>query len=320
MNILLTSDYHLDETRRFKDYQKSLIAIEEYSKKEKIDYYINGGDVFHGRHNPTPLELKVFSTHIANIVAKRKIIIVGNHETINENLSFLDWAKRITKLEIIPFFLETINKRRIYIAHRAIKEAEVGSYQIRLKELSYIDIQKKTKADIIILGHIHKAQLINQKNPLVVVLGSIERVSFSERNEYKMFWILNIDNFGKIKIKKINLFSRPMKDIIYNIDTKELLVNGEKRMKLNFLEIKNAILKVKVMGKKEDLKKINYDKFILKFKEAYKLNLIFEHTNIELKNNMSGIKVMNDIDILRTYCIKNKISKDIEKLCKQIIK
>ena len=113
MNILLVSDYHLSENKRINDFKKSLIQIEEFSQHNNIDVYINAGDVFHGMHYPTPLELQIFTSHIKNVKARRKIIIPGNHDIISPTLSYLDWAQ-ITDLEIKSYLLEEFNGKKVY--------------------------------------------------------------------------------------------------------------------------------------------------------------------------------------------------------------
>lgn len=314
MKYLIVSDYHLSENKRIEDFVKNLKVIEKYSQKVKPDYYINCGDIFDKRH-PSPLELKIFANHLYNIRAVKKLFVVGNHDKVALNLTTLSWVK-CGNVEIKPYFEIEDKGHKLYLAHRTLSEAKLGPKEIHINGISY----KKLKYDIIICGHVHKPQILSKK-PLVLIPGSIERINFGERNEEKFIWLLNIKK-NKIKLTNHPLPCRPMFYIEYNLDNKSVLVNDKKT---NKYEIKDSILKIKFIGKKETLRKINYDKLIEKFKSAYSVNFLFEYSNKykEKRNRIEEylvVKSFNDINILKKYCKERKISKDIEDKARSIIK
>ena len=313
MRYLITGDFQINERNRIKDYVKQLNVIEEKSREIKYDYYINAGDVFEHK-KPTPFELKIFANHLRNIKAKNKIIIVGNHDELSETLTNLDWLP--DDIIVTKTFQITDNKNSIYFAHRTVSEAKTG-LDWRLNEISYKVLQKETKADIIVLGHIHTPQIINEKNPLVFHPGSIERNTFGERNDNKYIWDLNITE-KDTKLNKTKLDIKPMHYIIYNIDDKEITVNDKK---VTVFDIKNSIVKVDIVGTKEKINKINYDKLLDKFSGAYKLDFNFIYSDSEVKEFKmnESVAIKSDIELLEDYAKEKELNSKLIKYGKKII-
>jgi len=313
LRYLITGDFQINERNRIKDYVKQLNVIEEKSREIEYDYYINAGDVFEHK-KPTPFELKIFANHLRNIKAKNKIIIVGNHDELSETLTNLDWLP--DDIIVTKTFQITDNKNSIYFAHRTVSEAKTG-LDWRLNEISYKVLQKETKADIIVLGHIHTPQIINEKNPLVFHPGSIERNTFGERNDNKYIWDLNITE-KDTKLNKTKLDIKPMHYIIYNIDDKEITVNDKK---VTVFDIKNSIVKVDIVGTKEKINKINYDKLLDKFSGAYKLDFNFIYSDSEVKEFKmnESVTIKSDVELLEDYAKEKELNSKLIKYGKKII-
>ena len=313
MRYLITGDYQLNERNRIYDYVKQLEVIEKKSREIEYDYYVNVGDIFE-RKKPTPFELKIFAKHIYKIKAREKIIVVGNHDELSETLTNLDWLP--DDIIVTKTFQITDNKNSIYFAHRTVSEAKTG-LDWGLNEISYRVLQKETKADIIVLGHIHTPQIINEKNPLVFHPGSIERNTFGERNDNKYIWDLNITE-KDTKLNKTKLDIKPMHYIIYNIDDKEITVNNKK---VQVFDIKNSIVKVDIVGTKERINKINYDKLLDKFSGAYKLDFNFIYSDSEVKEFKmnESVAIKSDIELLEDYAKDKELNSKLIKYGKKII-
>jgi len=313
LRYLITGDYQLNERNRIYDYVKQLEVIEKKSREIEYDYYVNVGDIFE-RKKPTPFELKIFAKHIYKIKAREKIIVVGNHDELSETLTNLDWLP--DDIIVTKTFQITDNKNSIYFAHRTVSEAKTG-LDWGLNEISYRVLQKETKADIIVLGHIHTPQIINEKNPLVFHPGSIERNTFGERNDNKYIWDLNITE-KDTKLNKTKLDIKPMHYIIYNIDDKEITVNDKK---VQVFDIKNSIVKVDIVGTKERINKINYDKLLDKFSGAYKLDFNFIYSDSEVKEFKmnESVAIKSDIELLEDYAKDKELNSKLIKYGKKII-
>lgn len=304
------ADSHIDENKRLKDFINNLMLVEKASHKTHFDYYVHLGDVFN-RRKPTPLELKIFATHIARIKADKKIIIVGNHDNVGEHLSTIDWIDGTNNVIVVPSMVIKDGKIKIHLAHRTVTEAKLGPKEIHLKAISY----KQLPYDVILLGHIHKPQIINKSKPLVMYPGSIERINFGERGEKKYYWILDIKK-KNIKLTSKELPTRPMYYVIFDLDRKTTSVNDKPT---NKYEIKGAILKIKFVGKKETIKKINYDKLTNKYKEAYSVDYQFEYTNGISEKKLTHTKKISDKEILKGYCKEYKVDKNANYIAERIL-
>jgi len=310
MRILIVGDMHADENKRFDDFKKCLSDIEDFIENElgQIDAYFQTGDLVH-KNTPTPLEISTLTNHFIKILNKgiQVFISSGHHEAINKNVSAIDWMK------LGAIVKEEIQEENIYMAHSSIKEAKVGAQKISLGNVSYKDIYKRTNADILIIGHIHTPQIIKKEKPLVIVPGSIYKVSFAERFDKKYVWFLDTE---AMILKKRELDKRKMLYIIFDLDNKELIVNDKK---VNKFSPEYAIIKAEVRGKKQTIDKVKYDKLMEMFEGNYSLDLKFIYTDAEKINNSILDKKISKSDLLKRYCKDNKIENNIHDLCNKIM-
>lgn len=312
MKIAIGGDYHANENKRFDDFQQALIDIEDFIEDNNPDYYWQSGDIL-DKNSPTVRELSVLTNHFRKIksMGVKVSSCEGNHTYISEQLSSVDWLKLGIELATN---IELKASKSIFMTHTAIKEAKVGANNIHLEGISYKDLAKKTKADGIIIGHIHKPQIISKINPLVLLPGSIYKVNFSERNDRKWVWLLDTET---LELKRKELDKRKMLKIIYNIDTKQTQINDKFS---HNLDLRGCIVKMDIMGKKQSIDKINYDKLVNKFKDSYSLDLKFKYTDIDSSINLKESKTKDFNKLLDDYCEENNIDKSVYKFCNKIIK
>ena len=241
MKILFCSDFHLNLTNRIEDYSKSMLQILEATKVVDAIYIL--GDIYHKRQ-PHPKEQEIFRKWIVQIKCN-KFILLGNHDlnldthTLNE-FEILGGAKIIKT----PHILE-INNKRIYMGHQLIEGAKLGpgDLDLKVKGATSLNNLLSYKADLYLLGHIHKIQAVKQEPPIIYV-GSIERVDFAERNENKYFLILDTEKW-KIQYHKLNI--RPMQQIDIDLNILQSMPTIEE----------GAIVKIVVKGTKEQIQKFN---------------------------------------------------------------
>lgn len=310
MKFLISSDFHLNERNRLNDYIKNLKEIEKISQKAKPDYYVVVGDIFDKRR-PSPLELKVFSEHINKMRVSQINIIIGNHDEVGKDLTTLDWIKS-KRIEVSKVKVYNVKGKTIYFAHRTLSEAKLGPKEIHIEGISY----KKLKYDAIVCGHIHKSQVLSKKNPLALIPGSIERVNFGERGEEKWVWLLDVGD--KIKLKKYPLECRRMFYIVRNLDTKETFVNDR-----NWIEgediTSDAIVKVKFVGKKSTINKLNYDKLLNIFDKTFSIDMQFDYTDKVKEASIITTKIISDKEILDNYCKDNEVKEKVKKITERIL-
>lgn len=314
MKYLVSGDFHTNENRRLEDFIQNMETLEEASRIHKPDVYINTGDVFDKR-KPTPKELKVIANHLLNIVAKKKLVVIGNHEKIDDYLSALDWAM-FPNVYVKKTFCFKDGDVKFYVAHRTVTEAKVGPKDIHLDAISY----KKLPGDIIILGHIHKPQVISKTKPFCFYSGSIERINFGEYKEEKCYWILTVEK-NKVKVETFPFKLRPMSKVVYNLDNKKIYLDEKEITDKKELEkaTNGAILKVSFIGKKEVIARINVDKLYKIFGKAYKVDFSFEYSNVKGEYKNGKTKGFDDNQIVDYYCKKYDISELVKKVALKIV-
>ncbi len=109
----------------------------------------------------------------------------------------------------------------ILLGHATIETAQFGSEQDLSigKVFSYpLSFFQSTQLEYVGFGHIHRHQILQEKNPLILYAGSLERVDFGEENEDKGFIYLEIDK-GKLKHEFIS--TNPRKFITISSDLTE---------------------------------------------------------------------------------------------------
>lgn len=83
----------------------------------------------------------------------------------------------------------------ILTAHVSVSEATLGSERTMMLGNDHVILLSNialTEFDYVALGHIHRTQILN-KMPPVVYSGSLQRVDFSEENDIKGFYVVELD-------------------------------------------------------------------------------------------------------------------------------
>lgn len=173
--------------------------------------------------------LQVFSTlNINNIIHSRfyreEIIDINN-----EKIRFVLLPTYVTSEEVHQL-LDQVDKSLpiIVMGHFSVAGAKMNDWLVAENE-EYVDLNafKKDNIKFVFLGHLHKPQILNEKNPMVFYTGSLQRTDFNEENQDKGYWIIDtIDNsYQFIKINTLKFYTikdslkiHTLSDIITKID------------------------------------------------------------------------------------------------------
>jgi hypothetical protein len=99
-----------------------------------------------------------------------------------------------------------------------------------------------------------------------------------------------------------------------NLDTKEKDIN-----KKDF-KIEESIVKVDILGTKDKIKSLNYDKLLSKFKDAYQIDINFFITDVEGIKNKATTSDKSILEFFDSYSEKKKLNDNINKLCRKLLK
>lgn len=230
----------------FKKFEK-IIAD---AKNHKVDTILHAGDLFN-RSKPRKKVVQRVYELIERIVLDdfNFLVIPGNHERAKLPTSLLNFHKNchfFNKLEKIEFdqysivgfpfirenpqkvenkiqklFSGSTKKPNMVLCHQLFEGATYGPHQFTFrKHHGAIEITQAFNAvDLIITGHIHRAQVLADGQ--VVYPGSIERTSFVESIEPKGYLLIDIEeNFLKLQFHQTT--AMPMDVIELDILNKEI--------------------------------------------------------------------------------------------------
>jgi DNA repair exonuclease SbcCD nuclease subunit len=249
--------------RRGQDFFDNFQFVLDGASAAKIDLLVHGGDLFFRSLIPPKIIDLAYSALFEFAEKGIPILIVpGNHERSRLPASLYlthpniyVYAKAMTYtfeirgrrvcLSGFPFergdikqsFKTILNSTgwegtngdlRILCIHQAVEGAQVGpsNYTFRNGKdvIRLADIPDAF--DAILVGHIHRKQILNRSNTPVIYPGSTERTSFAEKDEDKGFCDItfqNNDNNGwhMEELDFIRLPSRPMVDLYLNENVSE---------------------------------------------------------------------------------------------------
>ena len=248
--IVVTADFHLNISNRIDDYIKSLNQISIIANQNELLIIL--GDIYHTRR-PHPVEMNIFRDFI-NSIKVSVIMIPGNHD-INLDASTIDefYKFKINQVSMFkPPHVMRYKNLVLYLDHGIVEGAKLGPSDLVLhvkNSTTQEELLRKAVADFYLFGDIHKAQVV-RKVPPILYPGSIERVDFAERNENK--YVLLIDPESK-EYTYQKLLIRPMKQLDIKLNETEV-INFKQILGEN---INNAIVKIKIIGTKEQFQKFN---------------------------------------------------------------
>lgn len=169
-------------------------------------------------------------------------------------------ADAISKLQNrIDSVASNLTGNTILVGHLMLEEdtINVGPDEFSLSELM-IPLEVFDDLDIVIMGHVHKPGVVSKKKPVILYSGSMEKVSFGERDHDKSTIVIDTDTM------EVEIVSTEVRDL-YNITldysgySKPLKSGVMKRLiaDINLFDIKNkiedSITKVSVKVKDVDL-------------------------------------------------------------------
>ena len=273
---------------RVLDALNSLDYMIDYCLNNNIQNIICAGDIYHN-NMPTPNIQQEFNKRM-NILSKHNIntyIMSGNHDvssTITNtsaltvfdtleidniyhsrfykkyNLNNIDliMLPTYTNEEEVKNIINKINKPSIIVGHFTLLGAKLNDYLIEKNESNInMNIFNNKNIICVILGHLHKYQIMNTK-PLIYYCGSLQRIDFNEERQKKGFIELEIENNKLINYKFIEVPSQTFVTIKYDLtnsnDATEELIN---QINKNKDKLNNSIIRFKLKLKKDT--NINYN-------------------------------------------------------------
>ncbi len=184
----------------------SLQTIVNECKKREVDCLFIAGDLFH--RQPLLKDLKEINYLLSTITEVKIVIIAGNHDRISENslVSDFPWADNvyyITSNELSSIYFDDINtevfgfsyhtkeiKDRLLDNVQAPKNNRINILLAHGGDVSHLPFDKdrlaKSAFSYIALGHIHKAEILQDK--LMAYSGSPEPLDINELGTHGFYY------------------------------------------------------------------------------------------------------------------------------------
>ena len=193
----------------------------------------------------------------------------------------------------------------VLAAHITIANAKYGSERSMIMGNDYRLLQSNVaspKFDYIALGHIHKKQVLGQ-NPPVVYAGSLQRIDFSEEDDEKGFFIVDIDRDRKVNFEFVPVKTRGFVTIKVEIGEQEaspteMVLNAIKRY-----AVADAIVRIQISLPERLAKDIDDSAIRKALQAAYQVASISHDVSRERRPRLSGLSPegLQPLDALKAY-------------------
>lgn len=167
---------------------------------------------------------------------------------------------------------------KIAIGHFMIDKAITGetSEVFSISEL-VLPLDIFSGFDAVMMGHVHKHDVLS-KNPLIMYVGSMEKITFGEKNHTKVAVVIDTDDITKTEIIKTKVrdlfemdFDYTQNDKQYKHQITEQIISDIEKFDLRN-NLKNSISKLSVRVKENDLYYVNQERlkeYIMNKKVSY---------------------------------------------------
>jgi len=303
MRLIVTGDFHLQK----KSLSESKLFLSSLLEEVKsCDGIAILGDIYHKSYpHPDAIELCVW--FLQHLPPKIKIYILGGNHDIKKDANATQWLPLLRpnityNAEVIDTH---IGEHKVVMKHTDVAESDIGVEGAPMSSVSY----KTFDADIILLGHVHKPQIIAEK-PLTLHPGSPYYINFGERTDKeKGYYILDIDSkvtykwkaFKGIPMYQFEVDSKNIKTVQTKIDK----VSTNSKVKLVFTLEGYSL---EMLRRANELIKTNKNKFV---EFAYCLNSVYRAIEMDEINEEKDKTIPQ---LLEEFCTKEDVDEDIKRL------
>ncbi|MFA5368027.1 MAG: exonuclease SbcCD subunit D [Dehalococcoidia bacterium] len=206
----------------------------------------------------------------------------------------------------------------VLAAHVTTANARYGSERGMIMGNDYRLLQSNIANpafDYVALGHIHKKQVLGE-NPPIVYSGSLQRIDFSEEDDDKGFFIVDIERGDKTKFEFVPVKARRFVTVNVELggqepEPTETVLNAIKRH-----DVADAIVRVQISMPERLAKDIDDYAIRKALQDAYYVASISRDVSRERRPRLSGLSPegLQPIDALKAYYDAKKPALDIELL------
>jgi len=250
----------------------------------------------------------------------------------------LPWARRIALLskdETKSLTLDELNERleqiltdrimmevegldpslpAILAAHVFVHGAQTGSERSMIMGHDYMLLHSSVANpafDYVALGHIHKSQVLGD-NPPVVYAGSLERIDFSEEEDKKGFYVVDIGTDRQVSYEFQPVNARRFLTIKVTVPPLEPDPTQAVLDAISSHDVKDAIVRVQVAISERLEGLLDEEEIRRALKDAHFVAAIARDVERERRPRMAGFTAegMTPMEALEVYLNSKDISKE----------
>ena len=206
----------------------------------------------------------------------------------------------------------------ILAAHVTLANAKYGSERGMIMGSDYRLLQSvvaNPAFDYVALGHIHKKQLLGQ-NPPVVYAGSLQRIDFSEEDDDKGFYIVDIDKARKVHFDFVPVKARRFLTINIELGGQEVSPTETVLKIISGYDLADAIVRVQISMPERLAKDIDDSAVRKVLKGAFHIASVSRDVSRERRPRLSGLSPegLQPLDALKAYYEAKKPALDVDLL------
>ena len=206
----------------------------------------------------------------------------------------------------------------ILAAHITVANAKYGSERSMIMGNDYSLLQSNvanSKFDYVALGHIHKKQVLGD-NPPIVYVGSLQRIDFSEEDDEKGFFIVDISQKRKTKFDFVPVTARRFVTIKVELGEQEAAPTEAVLKAISRYDVTDAIVRIQISIPERLAKDIDDSAIRKALQDAYQVASVAHDVSRERRPRLSGLSPegLQPFDALKAYYEAKKSSLDVEVL------
>jgi exonuclease SbcD len=156
--------------------------------------------------------------------------------------------------------------------------------------------------DYVALGHIHRHQALQDRNPPIVYAGSINRVDFSEEPETKGFVLAEVER-GNARWEFVSVRARPFLTIDARVDGDDPTARVLQAVYRHGEQIRESVVRVRIKGPRAALGQLDDDQLRGQLREAFYLLPFQKEATDEVRQRATGrdFQGKTPLELLQTY-------------------
>lgn len=226
--VLLVADIHIRTFKRHEEYREQFQKFYERVKIEKPDRIVIAGDLVHQKIQMTPELIELVAEFIIECskLTTKVIILVGNHDFLANNHERLDAITPIVNslnLDNVIYFKRSgvfEDENVVWVPISLYDDNQIIDFDPKNKEdgktyiglfhspvtgtktdlgFEFSDIYSQNNfigLDYVLCGDIHKRQVLREKNPTIIMVGSLIQQNYGETVTKHGYCFIDLETGG----------------------------------------------------------------------------------------------------------------------------